>query len=270
MLDVWAPLEGSIEEILAVESRPFPALAEQRLAAAVVRGGYPVESCRRTVDRLYTEGGIEERPDGAYDAVGTSLVNRGADPEAFFAHAQETHVLYERLFREIDNPVDYVYRTLQALAPDRQVKVARQADGRLYGPGIFRLYPTGKGHVPHFDSLRLREQWDHYAAARFQHQFAAVLCVQDTASDDPTGEARIYRQFWSPKLQPILDAEQFPAYAEEHHIPHAEVRLRAGDFYVFHPRNIHEVPLIVGRQPRVVFATFLGFSEDDPEVFVWS
>ena len=266
----WSPIEGSPPEILSREPQPFRALAQGTVPAFVVRGGFPLSQCRAVVDRLRDSGHIELRPDGAYDAVGTSLVNRGADPEAFFRHAEGTRRLFASLFDGIMHPVEYLYRTLQALAPDRSVKLARQPDGRLYGPAIFRLYPAGKGHVPHFDSIRLREAWSQYEVCRFDHQYAAVLCLQATDPDQEAGEAIIHRQRWSPELQPVLDEERFGAYAAERNLDRTTVRLEAGDFYVFNPIQVHEVPIIQGTTPRIVLATFLGFSEEDPQVYVWS
>ena len=51
---------------------------------------------------------------------------------------------------------------------------------------------------------------------------------------------------------------------------HPRIELDAGDFYVFNTRHIHEVPHIVGEIPRIVLATFIGFSPHREEVFVWS
>ncbi len=270
MSRTWKPVEGSTDEILATEERPFAALAEGSVPAVIVRGAFPRGACVEVVRRLYEEAGVEERHGQAYDAVGTSLVNRGADPDAFFAHARETHALFGRLFQGTEDPVACLYSQLAALAPDRSVKVAREPDGRLYGSAIFRLYPAGKGHGPHFDSLRLREGWAHYAAGQFRHQFAGVLCLQEAEDSSGTGESHIHRQFWSPELQPVLDRGEFPAWAADRGVESATVHLRAGDFYVFNPLHIHEVPTICGERPRVVLATFLGYSPDDPEVFVWS
>jgi hypothetical protein len=265
----WHPIEGSVQEVLAREPRPFPALAEGRTPAAIVRGAFPPDQCREVVRRLYNRGGIQERPGQTYDAVGTSLVNLGADPEAFFASARETRALFARLFDGLQHPVERVYELLAALAPDRRVLTAREPDGRAYGPAIFRLYPAGKGHPPHFDSLRLREGWSHYTVSRFRHQFAGVLCLQ-ASQDAGDGECLLYRHFWTPELQPVLQEDAFHDYARERGIERARIRLETGDFYVFNPRNVHEVPLISGSTPRIVLATFLGFSEEDPEVYVWS
>lgn len=265
----WSPVEGSLKEILAQEPLPFPALAARTVPAVIVRGAFPREQCREVVRRLYDRGGIQERPGQTYDAVGTSLMNVGADPEVFFESARRTHSLYSRLFEGLEHSVERVYQLLSALAPDRRVLTAREPDGRLYGPAIFRLYPAGKGHPPHFDSVRRREQWAHYAVSRFEHQFAGVLCLQ-AAGDPSVGECILYRRAWDPDLQPVLDAGAFHDYVREHGVERAPIRLDTGDFYVFNPRNIHEVPLITGSTPRIVLATFIGFSEDDPDVFVWS
>ena len=46
--------------------------------------------------------------------------------------------------------------------------------------------------------------------------------------------------------------------------------LQPGDLYFFNTRLVHEVPALEGSSPRVVLAVFIGYSADDPEVFVWS
>ena len=266
----WTPIEGTLGEVLAREAQPFEALAVGEIPAVVLRQAFPIAQCRAVVRRLYERGNILEREGITYDAVGTSLVNLGAEPGVFFAHARETHALYSHLFEGLQHPVEFVYESLQALAPDQRVEVAHEPDGRLYGPAIFRIYRAGKGHHPHFDSLRLREEWSRYAAARFPYQLASILCLQTAEPDPDSGECTLYHQFWSPELQPLQQDGAFYHYAAEHRIERTRIELQAGDFYVFNPLNIHEVPPIQGETPRIVLATFIGFSPDEETVFVWS
>jgi hypothetical protein len=267
---IWEPVEGTLAEVLARVPDPFPALAESRVPAVILRGGFPPEQCAAVVRRLYESGQILERDGVAYNGVGTSLVNLGRDPESFFASARETQALYQHLFDGLADPVKYVYESLAALAHGHRVCTAYEPDGRRYGPGIFRIYPAGKGHPPHFDSVRLREGWSHYAAARFEHQFAGVLCLQATDIRQELGECILHRQQWTPEIQPLLMGGPFHEFAERNRIPNTRIRLEAGDFYVFNPRHIHEVPYIEGTRPRIVLAVFIGYTPSELEVFVWS
>ena len=43
-----------------------------------------------------------------------------------------------------------------------------------------------------------------------------------------------------------------------------------GDLYFFNTRLIHEVPGLDSEDPRVVLATFIGYSSGHDEMFVWS
>jgi hypothetical protein len=44
-----------------------------------------------------------------------------------------------------------------------------------------------------------------------------------------------------------------------------------GDFYLFNAGLLHEVPIVPEEgDPRIVLATFIGYSEHDPEIYVWS
>ena len=84
------------------------------------------------------------------------------------------------------------------------------------------------------------------------------------------GHCVLHRVLWKPDLDPYLRDRTFHQYARQHTISHCEVILEPGDLYFFNTRLIHEVPGVAGELPRVVVATFIGYSADDPEVFVWS
>ena len=163
-----------------------------------------------------------------------------------------------------------IYSHLAAIAPSQEVMIAREPDGGVYGPAIFRTYYEGIGHKPHFDSASKREKlWD-YQVSRFAHQFSAVLCFQNSEVRGERGEPFLHRCPWSPKIQKHLDEQTFHDYARENSIPKLQVELEPGDLYVFFTENIHEVPEVAGDRPRIVLASFLAMSPDDPEIFVWS
>jgi hypothetical protein len=48
------------------------------------------------------------------------------------------------------------------------------------------------------------------------------------------------------------------------------VILDPGDLYFFNTGCIHEVPGVAGEDARIVLATFIGYSSDRNEIFVWS
>jgi hypothetical protein len=267
----WRPAEPDLAAVLASYPRPFEALAAGTIPAVILRRALDLDECRRIVARFYERQLIQETASPtSFDYVGTSLGMWGADPAKFFEHARGTHTLYATVFEGLADPVRFVYETLSRLAPDKRVQTAREPDGQLYGPGIFRLYRPGAGHRPHFDSVRLREKRVNYAVYRFEHQFASVLCLQAADPDPEAGECILHRVQWTPDLQPVIQAGEFHPYAAERGIPHVRIELDPGDFYVFNTRHIHEVPAIRGSTPRIVLAMFLGYSPEDEEVYVWS
>jgi hypothetical protein len=202
--------------------------------------------------------------------IGSSLNNRGADKEAFLQHAAGTRALFGTLFDGFDDPVQTLYHALSQLAPGKQVRTAREPDGRLYGPAIFRIHYGGHTYRPHIDHVTLREQRFDYAVSRFPHQFAGVLCLQNASHAGRTTQAILHRCLWTPEVQPYIEAGTFPDYAAEHRITAYHVDLEPGDLYFFNTRCIHEVPAVQGQGPRTVLATFIGYGPDDPEVAVWS
>ncbi|MDE2797804.1 MAG: hypothetical protein OXI94_03950, partial [Gemmatimonadota bacterium] len=159
---------------------------------------------------------------------------------------------------------------LQALASNKEVKTARERDGRLYGPAIFRIHYETHAYSPHIDHVVLREKRFNYEVARFTHQFAGVLCVQNADSAGPGVQAVLHRCLWTEEIQPYIAEGRFHEYAVAHGVAHCEVALEPGDLYFFNTRCIHEVPAVQGDDPRVVLAVFIGYAEDDDEIYVWS
>jgi hypothetical protein len=304
----WDAIEPDLDSVLQRFPRPLAALADMEAGAIVLRRVFAPESCAAVLGRFLDRGlmyhpkaeVIEERflqtsvqesgwhriADrtfsmlGGSDAasrrrridIGTSLGNLGNSPDQFFAHAQVTHNLFATLFEGIDNPIDVLYSWLSRLADaeGHRVLTAREPDGRLYGPAIFRIHYGGFTYGPHFDSVRLREKRTSYAVHRFQNQFAGVMCLQNAELDGATAQGIIHRCRWSPEVEASIVEHRFREYVVEHQIPAVRVELEPGDLYFFNTQLIHEVPGIAGDQPRVVLATFIGYSADDPEVFVWS
>ena len=276
----WAPLEAeNTAALLRALPRPLDALAAGRLPALVLRRAYPPDHCRGLVSRFdergylnpETVGKESQLSGGPYLDLGTSLGRVGADPEAFFAHAERTHRLFETLFKGFDDPVRTMYAALSDLAVGKEVKTAREADGQLYGPAIFRMYHAQEGHKPHFDSVaKCSRPASQYAVSRFQCQFAGVLCLQ-SGQQHRSDEPFIYPcRGTDPQMQEILQQDRFADYAAERELSPVQVRLEPGDLYFFCTENIHEVARMERQRRRIVLAFFFAMSDDDPEIFVWS
>ncbi len=301
----WKLIEPDFDAAFQCCDRPLEALAQGDIPALVLRDAYPRSECeklyrklvsedllydpkqpvpRKFVETSIPEGYYREGREGtqrqAWDErlqtgkrridVGTSLGYRGSDRDAFFAHSRETHELFERLFDDIENPITLLYSSLERLSRDKKVVTAYETDGRKYGPAIIRAHYGGYTYRPHFDSVRLREKRDDYAVHRFDHQFAGVLVLRNSRRDSQTAQCTLHQYLWQAEVQPHLDNGTFHEFAEQRGIDNIRVELDAGDLYFFNTRCIHEVPGVDGDEPRVVLATFIGFSSDRDEIFVWS
>ncbi len=298
-------VDKSLDAVLAEFPQPLDELASGRVLAFVFRAAYPPSWRRSLVDRLVREEllydsrqPIPEKfleaaiPEGYYREgrngeasqtweskkqegrtridIGTSLGYRGSDQKAFFAHAAETHALFQRLFADGDNPIQIIYDALARLGCGRQVMTAHEPDGRRYGPAIIRAHYGGYTYKPHFDSVRLREKREDFAAYQFDHRFAGVLVLQNSQLDGATAQGILHHCLWEPEIDPHLKNDTFHEYARQHGIGHTAVHLEPGDLYFFNTRLIHEVPGVAGELPRVVLATFVGYSPSRNEIFVWS
>ncbi len=168
------------------------------------------------------------------------------------------------------SPVELLYDRLSELSQGKQAVTAHEPDARQYGPAIIRAHYGGYTYKPHFDSVRLREKREDYAVHEFDHQFAGVLVLRNSVRDGLAAECTLHRYLWQPEVQPHLDAGTFHEFAQQRGIENVQVQLEPGDLYFFNTRSIHEVPGIDGPEPRVVLATFIGYSTDRDEIFVWS
>ena len=202
--------------------------------------------------------------------IGSSLGYRGNDREAFFADVERTEESFAKIFHRQPNPIDTIYDKLQSLSESQEVTTAYEPDGRKYGPAIIRAHYGDYTYAPHFDSVRLRENRADYSVYRFQHQFAGVLLLQNSAIENRTAQCTIHRHLWQPETDEYLNKGTFHQFAAQNKIDNVQIELHPGDLYFFNTRCIHEVPGFASDTPRIVLATFIGYSSDDLEIFVWS
>ncbi len=272
----WTPAGPDLKTVLAAYKDPLLALSEARIPAILLRRVYPPTLCAGLIRRFIHRGFMHDPADTTSENtrtridIGTSLGNRGSDKETFLKHAEDTHALFRHLFDGFDNPVDTIYDALSELAVGKAVKIARESDGRLYGPAIFRIHYTSHTYRPHIDHVTLREKRFNYAVTRFEHQFAGVLCFQNASHEGESTQAILHRCLWTQDVQPHIAEGTFHDYAAENRIARCRVDLQPGDLYFFNTRCIHEVPPLQGPDPRIVLAVFIGYSADDGEIFVWS
>ena len=211
--------------------------------------------------------GIESQlSGGSYLDLGTSLGRMSSDRDAFFEHAARTHTLFPTLFDGLTDSVQKIYENLSTLAGGKRVQTAVSDDGRPFGPAIFRIYQSEEGHHPHYDSVRRRTK-SIYEVARFDHQFAGVLCLK---KGSVAGDSILYRAKAVGEVEQAVQDSTFDKYASDHDVPSVRVELDEGDLYFFYTENVHEVPKIDRTDTRVVPAVFVAMSEDWDEIFVWS
>ena len=273
----WSAIEPDLKAVNRRYVNPIESLAQAQCPAFVLRRAYSPDHCRGLVRRFIDMGLMRDasEPRSADDVrpridIGTSLGNRGSDRARFLEHAETTHFLFNFLFEGFDNPIECVYKSLEALCPGKEVKTAYEPDGRPYGPAIFRIHYEGQRYKPHIDHVVLREGRTDYSVYRFEHQFAGVLCLQNADGRGPGTQSILHQCLWTPEVQPHIAEDSFPSYAQANDIGQCEVSLEPGDLYFFNTRLVHEVPAILGDQARVVLAVFIGYSADDREVLVWS
>jgi len=292
MSEVWMPEEfhlnnhQNLTKVLNQYPNLLLSLSRAEIPAIILRCVYDPSDCVSLIHRFTDMGLIRNSEhlnkssywvDENINAdmrtridIGTSLGNLGSNKDHFLRHAETTQFLFQFLFRGYESPIQRIYDSLSALANGKIVTTAYEADGRRYGPAIFRVHYQKHAYKPHIDSVKLREKRTDYTVYRFDHQLAGVLCFQNSNQNDSGTQAILHRCLWTPEIQPVIENDMFHQYAKENKIQNYQVNLQPGDLYFFNTRCIHEVPAVEGNKPRIVLATFIGYSPSEKEVFVWS
>ena len=294
--DEWVPFKPDARSVLALDHDPLRALAQARIPAIIFRRAYDPDHCAGMIQRFIERGMMRDpnRPHCESEEtfqfanksksridIGSSLVNRtrtvqmisddkARNREDFLQHSAKTHELFSHLFEGFDHPVDTLYRAVSTLAPDKEVKVARDPDGRLYGPAIFRIHYTGAAYPPHINHAAIDDKLFEFSVSRFKHQFAGLICFQNSLAQGNTPHAVVYRCPWTPEVDSHLTDGTFHEFASANVFQTYQIEVEPGDFYLFNSCCVHEVAAVPGTQPRIVLATFIGYSEDDDEIFVWA
>ena len=231
--------------------------------------------------------------------VGYSLGTGGNDPDTYWDKCSQVHRLYERLLEGVPsqyNALKLMYGGLQTLGGGtKRVEVAHESDGRQYSPAIIRIHKpeTGDGvghtYVPHYDSVRRREQRTGFEVFRYETQLAGILVLQapdrvaipgaETGSvyydsivyNFPATElpARRLTQHTQLSLDVVTNGgptsgmdvhpPAFRKFCEEHPVGRGTTELNVGDMYFFKTDNVHEAPGFGGSKARAVFCTFIGY-----------
>jgi len=292
MLDTWMPEEfylnnrQDLESLVGQRTGLLDSLVKAKTPAIIFRSVYDPSDCVSLIQRFTDIGLIRDSrhlDQSQYWInkninadmrtridIGTSLGNLGSDKDFFFRHAKATQFLFKFLFQGYINPIHQIYDSLSTLTKGKTVTTAYEADGQQYGPAIFRAHYESHAYKPHIDSVKLREKRINYNVHRFDHQLAGILCFQNSDHNDTGVQSLLYRCLWSPEVQMVIENNTFHQYAQEKKIQTYQVNLQPGDLYFFNTHCVHEVPAVEGNKPRIVLAVFIGYSQSEKEIFVWS
>ena len=301
--EAWNALSFQAEPVSSEFVNAIYGVATGEIPAIIVRGAYTKENCRVLLQRLFDRKlfiGFEKYGRGAdgkseierFD-LGTSLGNLANNREEFFSHSQQTNELYGHLFEGLVDPIHALYYWLAQFAGTKSVLTAREPDGRKYGPAIFRCHMPNWGYPPHIDSVRNTGSTLHasadkrtqYAVHRFDHQLGGVLLLQAPEEGFAGCDSILYRCEWNKEFENMMEtvylgldepeanmisADKFERYVLANSISTYEVNLSPGDLYFFRAECPHVIPKFLGKGPRITMATFFGYTQSDPEIFVWS
>ena len=242
--------------------------------------------------------------------IGYSLGTGGNHQATYYSKCAAVRHLYSQLLQGLapnNDPLNLMYDSLATLCGrTKRVSVAHEHDGRQYAPAIIRIHKpetgNGLGHTyhPHYDSVRLREQRKGFEVFKYDTQLAGVLVLQapqrvavpNTDTGDKYFDSILYNfpaselpsrrltqsaqlgldvlENGGPTSGMDVHGPSWRKFCENHPVAVETTELNTGDMYFFKTDNVHEAPGFGGDRCRVVFCTFVGYSESEDEIMVWS
>ena len=113
-------------------------------------------------------------------------------------------------------------------------------------PAIFRIHYEGHEYVPHVNHVALDDKLFNYEVSRFTHQFAGLICIQNSTYDGNSPQAIIHRCVWSSEVHSHLSNGTYYEYAAQNKIEQQQIEVQPGDFYLFNSGCIHLVAPVEG------------------------
>lgn len=219
---------------------------------------------QQAVDAHRDRAVVSKYANGALTTLGPYIARHLKDPEAYFAHARATDILFP------DPNLDLRAHVLQRLRETFNLKTLETAtqNGRSYAPMIVRLHSHGINNPLHNDHIMRDAAGTDLILAKLDCQFSCIVCVQEC---DEGGELVLYRKPWEPEDE----KHKIPGNLGYDHsvveqVEYFKYKPATGDVYLINPTNYHEIYEVRGTERRTLSFFFGFFDKELEQGVIWS
>ncbi|WP_420546296.1 hypothetical protein [Nitrosopumilus sp.] len=233
--------------------------------AIIIRNFYDKKNCQTIVDRTKSYNKNNFQNDKLLH-LGPFLMEHVTDKRRYFEAAKDAQKTIGKIFEEIENPIEKIYKAISMLFPGFSVSVATESQND-YSQVIIRMHEKEKSIPIHKDNVR--HEGKEYAAVRgIDYQLSCVLHLQESEAG---GELIIYDKQWKKEDEKFRNIDF--GYSSELVKNNEFCKLSgfsAGDLVVINPNYYHEVTKITGDTSRITLGMFLGFYSKESRIVAWA
>ena len=238
----------------------------------------------------------------AYATLGQDIARHGIGfpPAVMAQRSQGWEAFYQQ--QGLSPAIRSMHSALRELGAGRAVDTGRTAVGGVnvtLTPGLFRSHGTGNLIHPHFDTLQSHKWFARKCKGqqsggsratkmaadnakfvdvyRFDRLFSAVLVLQ-RPEPGTDFDVSLYDDEWTDLLgdcslvgvaHPIgvIFKSGWNERVRAKQPRSVNVRVDAGDLYIFNSNRVHELHAVRGHPPRVTFGTFVSHSSVEMRIF---
>lgn len=216
------------------------------------------------VDKHRDQAIVSKYPNGTLTTIGPYIARHLKDPEAYFANARATDILFPDPALDLR---EHVLQQLRQIFDLKSLETATQ-NGRSYAPMIVRLHSHGVNNPLHNDHIMRDAAGTDLILAQLDCQFSCIVCVQEC---DEGGELVLYRKPWEPEDEKF----KTPGNLGYDHgvvagVEAFQYKPATGDVYLINPTNYHEIYEVRGTERRTLSFFFGFFDKELEQGVIWS
>ncbi len=243
-------------------------LRDGQCAVIVIKHLLPLEdvaAAKWRIGKYKARASITNYSNGTLTTIGPYLAKHLQKPEAYFADAAFTDVLFPYVVSDLRHSLR---QKLVNFFDLNSLEVLREDSERNYAPAIVRLHADGVSNPLHNDLIRRDASGTGLRVARLVTQFSCITCIQECSSG---GALMHYNKQWEP------GDERFKIKGGLGYDPQVvqgcssfRFKPQSGDVYLINPTYYHAIEEVVG-QERITLGFFFGsFDKDLRTAVAWS
>ncbi len=257
----WKHKQESLR--LEVQPNTIQEILDGKIPALLIKNFFTPQTCDKIIRKI-SNFSVFEHGTSNLKKVGIFLSSYLNKKEKYFPDAQISNQEISKIFSSTGDPYKKINQVISKISKIEKLTPAMEST-KDYSHGIFRIWENNDFGPLHRDYANFEAP--NFHISRHKNQISCVIYLQNPSKG---GELVIHKQQWE-KADEKFRAIDF-GYSRQvlKETTHEKILPRKGDMIIFNPRFFHEILPTIGRDKRVTFGFFVGFSNKDNLAEYWS